>query len=365
MSHLQIFIDETGDVGNVDGIFTVGGIGAYFESEARARDFATKGGAEGREVDYTDSKGLRGKSRLFWGPTIHNPHPGSAGAWHRKEWPKSDLDIGLDEHAKAWQLQGLEEVFGFALASAGPPVWSDDLSNPGAADHLYRRLVGQALEVLLFEIARERARSLDVYVAARTRTRRSQDRWDADVKKTPPRLSYEERYGVIVKACRKGSRMIRGRFDSLQSDDVWPIVAGVTGLRGKTPFGPVRVARGASLYYKGGNGIPPGPGETHRLPPGLHFLADIVLRTVSGRQTPLKRPVIVEKWFKHGFEGTADSSFDAALDACRLASAGRWLECVRAVRNVEQVPSWAHERVREALSRMTGSDLVGLAKVLG
>jgi len=251
---------------------------------------------------------------------------------------------------------------GFSLKRPAYIPWERDpfdLTSPGCLDNLYRRLVAEALEVLLLE----RLPALlggsqfdhSIFVATRLRTKSI-----ADDDATWAELL--RRFGVRTFIVRTktdaGTVEERLAFASVEADSVFPMIAEIlVGEAGPDADGPrVRIARGAQLWY----GRAPDKGIfPEKLPRPAHFLADLVAR-FSGEPDALKRHLTLQEWLNRGFQEISDERFQAQRMACRHARAARHVEALASVRRLTGISPWASPRLSKSARALTGSEFIRL-----
>lgn len=323
--YVEIYVDESRKVEEKE--FRVGGLAIIYQSEDDAAEF---------------NKGML--DELIWGPTDLEPNPFRVTL--QKElgpWEKYQSTV-FGPIAKMLNDMGARPV-GFCLVRPPEIRWDRDaldLASPWCLDNLYRNLVLQALEVLLFEVIPQHLRTRQfrcgVYLATRARTESDEDdpeMWD--------KLPY--RYGVRVFE-EGGSRW----FWSIQSDSVHPIVAEIRALDHDQNL-QVVAARGGRLFY--------GKRELYKemLPRPAHFIADPVIRFCKN-DGALRGQHSLGKWLERGFVSVADHHFHSLLEACRHARAGRYVDALLAAAKASRVEQWAKPRIAESLNSLSGSDFI-------
>ena len=329
--YVEIYFDEAGKATRRD--FVVGGVALVHEAERVAEELNQRMIQAG----------------LVWGPSDirEEPQPGDCLPKEFNGWGDLNKRV-LNPVARILKELSVLPV-GFCLRR-GPVVPTSDslnLASPACLDNVYRTLVLQALEVLLFEVLpwllSEKPFRCAVHVATRIRTQPSGaggEEWS----------ELPRRYGVNVITPSDGGPPF---FQSVHSDSVYPMVAEVLARHPETKA-QVSAARGARLVYlntyRGYSALP----RKQELPRPAHFLADIVARFGLGpRRGPLKT------WLERGFVSIADEQFDCLLSACRHARARRHVDALLlAAAGASEIDSWANPRVAKSLDALAGPDFV-------
>jgi hypothetical protein len=328
--YVEIYLDEASLAIRRD--FVVGGVALVYEAEGVAERLNERMIQDG----------------LVWGPSDIRERPKPRACLPKEFNDLDDLNKRvLNRVARILEELGVLPV-GFCL-KRGPAVPTSDslnLASPACLDNVYRRLVLEALEVLLFEVLpcllSEKPFRCAVYAATRIRTQprgAGGEEWS----------ELPRRYGVNVITPLEGGPLF---FQSVRSDSVYPMVAEVLARHPESKA-QVCAARGARLVYlnsdRGYSSLP----HRQELPRPAHFLADIVARFGPG---PCGRPL--KTWLERGFVGIADERFDCLLSACRHARAGRHVDALLAAAAASKIDPWANPRVAKSLDALAGPDFV-------
>jgi hypothetical protein len=334
---IQVYVDEDRSV-EEEG-FRVGGLAIAFPDETAALQF-------NREIL---------QQGLVWGPTDLNPKP--TGALLQKEglpWRDYENRIfapveNMLENLKAFAV-------GFSLRRPAHIPWARDpldLTSPGCLDNVYRRLVCEALEVLLLErlpiLLGGAQCEHSIFVATRLRTKSIADddsTWD----------ELPSRFGVQTFTTENGQLA----FVSVGVDSVFPLIAEI--LSGEADAGTkglkVRTARGARLSYGSD------PISSEKLPRPTHFLADLVAR-FSCQPDALKWQPTLREWLQRGYNEISDERLQMQRTACRHARAGRHVDALASVRSLASIAPWAWPRLSKSAQALTGRQFIGLCDRIG
>ncbi len=324
--YVEVYFDEAGLATQQD--FVVGGFALLCDGEDAANTVNNE----------MIRRGLR------WGPTDLEPDPQPSDCLP-KEFARGELrSLVLAPVADILQ-QGQVVGIGCCLQRGARSPIADplDLASPACLDNVYRTLVLQALEVLLFEVLpwhlEKRPFRCGVYVATRIRTQ-------PDAAAVSWWSQLPARYGIRVIAPAEGGPPF---FQSIRSDSVYPMVAEVL-TRDVDANVNVHAARGARLLYRSSRRGTVYPEE---LPRPAHFLADLVARfgpSASGE--PLKT------WLNRGFLSVADEQFARLLSACRHARAGRHVDALLEVTRAREMKWWARPRIAHSVEALSGPEFI-------
>jgi hypothetical protein len=329
-SYVEVYIDESGEISSP--AFRTGGLAIIYEDEDTADRF-------NKEMV---------NSALIWGPTDVEPNPSTIA--FRKEglsWAYYESRV-YSPVSRILKDSHVRDTIGFCLTCPSTPLWrnSSELTSPWCLDNIYRALVLQTLEVLLFEVipqrlGQERPRfKCSVHVATRIR-RRSDADTDSDW------TEFVRRYGV---------QMIEneGAFLSVTPDSVYPMAGQLLALYPNVELKVVG-ARGARLSY----GSPPTKPPARSLPRPAHFLADLVVR-FSNNDRALKVQPSLRTWLDVGFNAVADAAFVKLLEACRDSRHGRHVEALLGTYNAGRLATdsnlWAKDRLSMSVQALSGRE---------
>ena len=331
---IEVYVDEARDVSEEG--FRVGGLALAFPDETAALQF--------------NERMLERK--LVWGPTDLDPKP--IGQLLPKEglrWVEYESNIFAPVEQMLNELKAF--AVGFSLRRPARIPWERDpfdLTSPGCLDNLYRRLVCEALEVLLLErlptLLGGSQYDHSIFVATRLRTKSITDD-DATWDELP------RRFGVRT-FLYKGQLA----FVSVEADGVFPMVAGI--LAGEADadkkWPKIRTARGAQLWY----GLPlKADISLQRLPKPAHFLADLVAR-FSDQPDALKCQPTLQDWLERGYREASDERFQLQRTACRQARAARHVEALAPLRLISSIGPWAWPSLSKSAQALTGRQFIGL-----
>jgi len=163
--YVEIFVDEARVVTDQD--FRVGGLAIVYDDKASADEF-------NQEII---------RRGVQWGSTDVEPAP--TGRLLRKEDRREVFKSKVFDIVEPILRGQFRQPIAFSLQRPANVPWVDpgDLSSPWCVDNLYRRLVVQALEVLLYECLRAHVGTPQfdcaVYVGTRARFRTAADTPDA------------------------------------------------------------------------------------------------------------------------------------------------------------------------------------------
>jgi len=316
---VEIYVDESGEPA---GAFAVGGVMLTYPSR--------------NDIEELDKKLTKG---LAWGlaeghPPAHvdDPFPDRPSDYLAKE------PTTYEPHLL--KIAGLAESLGISVSAFAltEQVHSgshpSELLDPGSIDNLYRLMLCELLETVLFDSACSRS-EIRVDVATRVFNVEGEgaiERCD--------RLHHLLGIGRV--ALRKGFRCF-----SLGASEVYPMVAQVLSLRPQALA--VARARGVSLYaYKDlaewRDDEIKDPANNHRFsravtqaanfrgprPQQIHYLADWVARLARLYAAGCTLPPTATTWFKNGFLQGRNKAFPLWLHAVRTAAANRLPEELQA-----------------------------------
>jgi hypothetical protein len=331
------------------------------ESTFRVAGLVVFGDDETQVAQFNESMVEQG---LVWGSTDIAPWPATSLLSKRM---KTNYEFKIFEPVgRLGKVAGLEPAIAFSLKVSPTLEWRDsnDLTNPACLDNLYRSLVLQTLETLLFEVLPARMKQENphfrcgIFLANRTRYESPGDAsadWDQD-----DQLSLARRYGVKIKLDEAENKFY---FNSVRSDAVYPIVSQVLALM---PEADIKVvsARGSKLFYRREDRYP------ESLPRPAHLLADLAVRFSKEPDLLWQHPSL-ERWFDNGFIATADEQFVSILEACRLARAGMHVEAVLEAHkaltvspNKRPLEWWARPRIARSVDSLSGPDFTELCSRL-
>jgi len=342
-SYVEIYLDESGAPG--DPTFRVGGVSLLYENKEAAERF---------------NREMLNRS-LVWGPTEIDPAPrGYTIPKEKISWDEYQTRV-FEPVEKLLQTASRQQALAFCLVCPPGIPWqnANELTSPWCMDNLYRALVLQSLEVLLYETIPEclggATPSFDcaVYVATRARAQS-----DVDSPVDWPQLV--NRYGIRMLRFENGEG-----FVSVGADSVYPMVAQVLSLNQPGNF-KIVAARGGKLRYGiGGQSL-----YENELPRPAHFLADLAVRFANNPKALTRQPTL-QMWLSRGFLTTASERFDCLLNSCRQARAGRHLDAVLGACKSGQVETgkieldrWARQRISQSVDAMSGRDFAEFCRQL-
>lgn len=393
---LEFYFDETGDPRSPG--FAVGGLAVLYPNHESAVKFSEELRNRGLVWGWDRDKPWKASPRNPLLKTyVHKKR-------YRKNWkpPFSSTLLKVKALADAHKL----EIATFSLAWPGRNLES---MHCGAPDYLYRTLLKDTIEILLYEWRQEHCNADDVDVGIYVATRR--------IPETDPRrslLTHARRYGLTLREekdknarprisvltgdtniqsvfaevarydhayCRDGAFLKLFMYDkdspasihsefrqceevlafSFSHDGVHPLLSDIaTERRDKSQLESITCAAAVKLTYYSGSYQTVSKATPHQLPRQIHYVADWVLGNSS--LTP-------EKWLASTFSEVRDQGFMSLLRSCRFAeNPGREIDALlefhRAGRIDRPLRRLALPRASKCASRLSGEQFIRFSERL-
>ena len=253
------------------------------------------------------------------------------------------------------------------VKTAGVPALLDERE----IDNLYRTMLAEVLEAVLFDLIPEWADPGRITVDVATRLGIASDRAEMD--------GLRDCFGVVLQDLT-GDVPPRYRYYSLDHADVYPLVAKLLFDRPRTGWSkPIKAARGVTLTdFNKMNELRTSTNRrdqdrykrlvtdtVHPRPNAIHYLADWIAR--FGYLN--KRPATAERWFRSGFLQKRNAAFSSWLRAGRAADHGEYLDAVAEIARSgataeafsdSSFARWTRGKLVQWTDNITGAELLAL-----
>jgi hypothetical protein len=363
-SVISIYVDESGRPGSSEP-FAVGGLILIAPNGDRLAKLD-------RELLARD---------LVWGLASGSPPVTEQGPIPKHFLEKNPQDYRdplarLDELFEELSI----DIAAFALVDRGTrvvaPAGLSDILDERQIDNLYRAMLAESLEAVLFDVIPEWGRATLVATHVATRENVTMERKRRD--------ELREKFGIVFSAPRQanvdGSSVTVYPYYSLGHSEVYPIVARVLSKRPNAGGSvPVEIARGVTLHDFGQLSEFRDSGDQKKQerykkwvtdkinprPDQIHYLADWLVRLARRESVPRT----AAKWFSRGFLQDRNPAFASWLEAGRAADRGDYLEAAAEIARSRATTErfsecafarWTRAHIATWMKGITGPELMTL-----